>query len=107
MGSPALPTITGIGALIGLLICGMLTFILFKLAVVMFTSVSGSTIAVLGGVALLLQIEMFEPTISRSISAHAVILPLLVIVPALIGFILQELEEESDKKNRPMKTATI
>jgi len=81
-----------VGALIGLLVCGMLTFILFKVAVVMFTSVSGSTVAVLGAVALLLQIDMFERTIARHISAHAAILPLLVLVPALIGFILQELE---------------
>ena len=85
-----------IGALIGLLVCGMLTFILFKIAVVMLTSVSGSTIAVLGGVALLLQIDKFEPTISSSLSSHAVILPLLVLVPALIGFILQELEEDTN-----------
>lgn len=81
-----------IGALIGLLVCGMLTFILFKVAVVMFTSVSGSTVAVLGAVALLLQIDIFEQSIARSLSGHAAILPLLVLVPALIGFILQELE---------------
>jgi len=84
-----------IGALIGLLLFGMLAFILFKLVVVMFTSVSGSTIAVLGGLALLLQIDMFQPTVTRSISAHATVLPMLVIVPAIIGFILQELEANS------------
>ncbi len=81
-----------IGALVGLLVFGMLAFILFKMSVVMFTSVSGSTIAVLGGMALLLQIEFFQPTISRSISAHSVVLPMLVLVPALIGFILQEMD---------------
>ncbi len=83
-----------VGALVGLLVCGMLAFILFKIAVVMLTSVSGSTIAVLGGVALLLQIDMFAPAISRNISAHAAVLPMLVLVPALIGFILQEFEVE-------------
>jgi len=79
-----------IGALIGLLICGMLAFILFKLSVVLFTSVSGSTIAVLGAVALLLQVPAWQEPVSQSISAHAVIIPLLVMVPAVIGFILQE-----------------
>ena len=88
-----------VGALIGLLICGMLTFILFKIAVVMFTSVSGSTVAVLGAVALLLQIDIFQRTIAQSISAHAAILPLLVLVPALIGFILQELESYDTGEN--------
>jgi hypothetical protein len=81
-----------VGALVGLLICGMLAFILFKITVVMFTSISGSTIAVLGGVALLLQIDLFADSVSHGISAHSAILPLLVLVPALIGFILQELE---------------
>ncbi len=81
-----------VGALMGLLICGMLAFILFKLAIMMFTSVSGSTIAVLGGVALLLNVDMFRDGVIRGISAHATVLPLLVLVPALIGFILQEFE---------------
>lgn len=81
-----------VGALVGLLVFGMLAFILFKITVVMFTSVSGSTIAVLGGVALLLQVEKFQATIADSISAHAMILPILVLVPAVIGFILQEIE---------------
>lgn len=96
-----------VGALVGLLVCGMLAFILFKITVVMFTSVSGSTIAVLGGVALLLQIDTFEPTISRSISAHTTILPLLVLVPALIGFILQEIDASGvvDKGSRKAAAA--
>jgi len=81
-----------VGALMGLLVFGMLAFILFKITVVMFTSVSGSTIAVLGAVALLLQVEKFKDTIADSISANAMILPILVLVPALIGFILQEIE---------------
>lgn len=81
-----------VGALVGLLVFGMLAFILFKITIVMFTSVSGSTIAVLGAVALLLQVETFQKTIFDSISANATILPMLVLVPAAIGFILQELE---------------
>ncbi len=83
-----------VGALIGLLVGGMLAFILFKLSVVLFTSVSGATLAVLGAVALLLRIEGVSPAVSDSISAHAVILPLLVFVPSLIGFILQESQRD-------------
>jgi hypothetical protein len=79
-----------VGALMGLVIGGMLAFILFKFAVVMFTSVSGSTIAVLGAVALMMQIPLIEPAVTKSIMAHATVLPLLVFVPATIGFILQE-----------------
>lgn len=90
----------------GLLLFGMLAFILFKITVVMFTSVSGSTIAVLGGVALLLQIERFEATIAESISAHAMILPILVLVPAVIGFILQEIDTMELAAAKSPKKAT-
>lgn len=79
-----------IGALIGLIVFGMLAFILFKLSVVMFTSVSGATIAVLGAVTLLLQVPTWKQPIADSLSAHAVIMPLLVLVPAVIGLIMQE-----------------
>lgn len=79
-----------IGALIGLLVCGLLAFVLFKLSVVMFTSVSGSTLAVLGVIALLLSFEPWRATVSDGITANKLIVPLLVLVPAVIGLILQE-----------------
>jgi len=79
-----------IGALIGLIVFGMLSFILFKLAVVMFTSISGSTMIVFGLVALLLQFQPWHASVNDSLSAHAMIVPLLVIVPAIIGLILQQ-----------------
>ena len=84
-----------IGALIGLIMGGMLAFILFKVSVEMFTSVCGATLAVLGSVALLLRIETFSPTVWDSLAAHSVILPLMVLVPTLIGFILQESQNDA------------
>lgn len=86
----------GIGALIGLLVCGMLAFILFKMAVVLFTSVSGSTVAVLGVLALLLQIPGMHESIFNSISKYPVVVPMLVFVPTIIGLILQ-----ANQKNAP------
>ncbi len=79
-----------IGALVGLMLCGMLAFILFKLSVVLFTSVSGATIAVLGGLALLLSFEPWHDTIKSGLTASQLVIPLLVFVPAVIGLILQE-----------------
>jgi len=83
-----------IGALIGLLVFGMLAFIVFKLSIIVFTTVSGSTLVVLGAMALLLQIPAWRGAITRSISAHAAVLPLLVFVPAVIGLILQESQRD-------------
>lgn len=79
-----------IGALIGLIVFGMLAFILFKLSIVLLTSVSGSTIAVLGMLALLLQFKPWQETIRTALSGHALIIPMLVLVAATIGLILQE-----------------
>jgi len=84
-----------IGALIGLILVGMLAFVLFKVAVELFTSVSGSTLAVMGAVALLLEVPAWKSTISNSIGTHAVIIPMLVIVPALIGVIHQQSRKDA------------
>ncbi len=90
-----------IGALIGLIVCGMLSFILFKLSVVFFTSISGSTMAVMGAVALLLQIPSFKDSVWHALNnekGKAVILPLLVLVPAIIGMIMQDTTDAVTKK---------
>lgn len=79
-----------IGALVGLLLCGMLAFVLFKLSIELFTSVSGATIAVFGAIALLLSFEPWRDSVSRGLTASQLVVPLLVLVPALIGLILQE-----------------
>ena len=79
-----------VGALVGLMLFGMLAFILFKLSVVLFTSVSGATIAVLGGLALLLSFDPWHDTIKSGLTASKLVVPLLVFVPAVIGLILQE-----------------
>jgi len=89
------PDTCWIGALIGLVVFGMLAFILFKLSVVLFTSVSGSTLAVMGAMALLLQVPQWQGTVTKSMSSHTVVLPMLVLVPALIGLILQESKPDS------------
>ncbi len=68
----------------------MLAFILFKLSIVLFTSVSGATIAVLGGLALLLSFDPWQETIRSGLTASQMVIPLLVFVPAVIGLILQE-----------------
>ncbi len=78
-----------IGAMAGLVVLGMAAFVLFKLTVVTFTSVSGATIAVLGCIALLLQVGPWQAALIESLTAHAVVVPLLVAAPAVIGMVIQ------------------
>jgi len=94
-----------IGALVGLLLFGMLAFILFKLSIVLFTSVSGATIAVLGGIALLLSFEPWNAAIASGLTANQVVIPLLVFIPAIFGLVYQEQwgrgGAEGDAKPKP------
>jgi hypothetical protein len=81
-----------VGGLMGLIILGMLAFLLFKLTVVIFTSVSGATLAMLGTLALLVRIQGFREAIPNWYGPHKVnviVLPLLAFVPAIIGLVLQ------------------
>jgi len=78
------------GALMGLILFGLLSFILFELSVVVFTSVSGSVLAVLGFIALLLQVPAWRTAIGDSIQANPLIVPMLVVVPAVVGLVLQQ-----------------
>jgi hypothetical protein len=79
-----------IGALIGLMVCGIGAFILSKVAIHLFTTVSGSTITVFGVIALLLSIDTFRETVTTELTRSPLIIPLLVFVPAAIGFLMQE-----------------
>lgn len=92
-----------IGALIGLVVFGMLAFILFKLSIVLFTSISGSTLAVFGAMALLLQVPQWQTTVTKSMTSHTIVLPLLVLVPAIIGLILQESKPDAPVAAAPKK----
>ena len=83
-----------VGALIGLMVCGMLAFVVWKLSIVVYTSVSGSTLAVIGGIGLLLAIDPLRGPVAEALSRSRMVVPLLVLVPAAIGLILQESRRE-------------
>lgn len=77
-----------VGALVGLMMLGLLSFILFEISVLLFTSISGAVLALMGTLALLLQIPAFHDTIEQGIH-NAAILPMMVVVPTVIGIVFQ------------------
>lgn len=79
-----------VGALVGLLVLGMLAFILFKLSIMLFTSMSGSTLAVMGAIAIALHVPTWETDIVSSLSAHPIVIPLMILVPTMIGILMQQ-----------------
>ena len=81
------------GAVIGIVAGGMISFILLKASVMLFTSLGGSLITLVGVLALLHEYEMNrpEPThyIEDLIYLHPWFLPTVIIVPTLIGMFIQ------------------
>jgi hypothetical protein len=80
------------GAAMGFIALGMLAFIMYRLVIVLFTSIGGAAMVVLGGVTLLLHVPGWQAAIEESLAAHQLLLPLLVAVAAVTGFVLQHSE---------------
>ena len=78
------------GALIGLTIMGMASFMVFKHVVVLFTSIGGAAMAIAGGIALLLYVPELRDGLTRTLTNNHMLLPLLLTVAAVIGFTLQQ-----------------
>jgi hypothetical protein len=77
------------GAAMGFIAIGMLAFIMYRLVIVLFTSIGGASMVVLGGVTLLLHVPGWEAAIRDGLASHRLLLPLLVSVAAVTGFVLQ------------------
>ena len=81
------------GAAIGLIAGGMISFIVFKIAVMLFTSFGGGVLTVMGLVALLYQYESMQnpPTgqVKDMFLNQNWFLPVLLLIPTFIGIIIQ------------------
>ena len=90
------------GAVSGLIAGGMISFIIFKVAVMLFTSLGGSITMMAGVLALLHQFQkLSEPgttAIYDSVHNQAWFLPAVLILPTLIGVYTQNrLIKDADK----------
>lgn len=85
-----MPDAHATGAVIGFIILGMASFLMFKHVVVLFTSISGAALVVFSGITLLLNIPSIEPGVRASLTQNHVLVPLLIVVAAGIGLVLQE-----------------
>jgi len=81
------------GAIIGIVAGGMISFIIFKIAVMLFTSLGGGILIVTGMLALLHHYESIqEPpteTIKAMLYSHHWFVPVLLLAPTFIGIIVQ------------------
>jgi len=84
------PDLTWAGAMSGLIFFGMLSMILFRGSVILYTSLQGSVMLVFGILALLYKYQSMAPDVTAVFSKRAFILPTAVMIPALIGLLYQQ-----------------
>lgn len=81
------------GALIGLIAGGMISFIVFKIAVMLFTSFGGSVIIVTGMISLFYHYDNHEELagidIKNWLYQYHWLMPLLLVLPTVIGMLIQ------------------
>jgi len=77
------------GALIGIVAGGMISFIIFKVAVILFSSLGGSCLIVVGSLAILYIYPQTSERLEEIIFTKKWFLPTVLMAPTLIGIILQ------------------
>jgi len=78
------------GACMGFIALALLSFVIFRLVVVMFTSIGGAAMLVLGSITLLMQVPGWHDAVRAHLTGNHHLIPLLVTVAAVAGFVLQE-----------------
>jgi len=77
------------GGLIGIIAGGMISFIIFKAAVILFSSLWGSGLVVVGSLALLYLYPRTSAKVEDLVFSLKWFLPVMLIAPTAIGFVLQ------------------
>jgi hypothetical protein len=77
------------GALIGVIAGGMISFIVFRIAVMLFSSLGGSSLMVVGLLALLYRFPQTGEQVQQLVFEQKWFLPVALIVPTVTGLIVQ------------------
>ena len=86
-----------IGGLVGLVAGGMISFIVFKIAIMLFSSLGGSGLIVTGSLALLYLYPQTTEQVEELIFNQKWFLPVMLIVPTIIGVAMQNKFVKSSK----------
>jgi hypothetical protein len=84
------PDLAWAGALSGLIFFGMLSMIVYRGSVILYTSLQGAVMLVFGVLSLLYKYQGVAPDVTAIFSKRAFILPTVVLVPALVGLLYQQ-----------------
>ena len=84
------PELAWAGAGMGFISLALMSFIFFRIVVILFTSVGGGAMLILGSIALLLQLDTTQSMVKEQLLAHTSVVSILVLATAAIGFVTQE-----------------
>jgi hypothetical protein len=84
------PSMCWAGALTGLVLFGLLSFILFKASVMMYTSLQGSVMLIFGILGLIYKYQSVAPKLTENMTLKPFLLPLFIFIPAVVGLIYQQ-----------------
>ncbi|MCC6423968.1 MAG: hypothetical protein IT447_10855 [Phycisphaerales bacterium] len=94
------PAFAWAGAMTGLVGFGMLSFILFRGSIMMYTSLQGAVMLVFGILGLIYKYHQVAPQITNGLTVNALVMPMTILIPAIIGVIFQQANTngEAEKK---------
>jgi len=84
------PEFAWAGAAIGMVAFGMLSFILFKASIMMYTSLQGSVMLVFGVLGLIYKYPTVASALSENMAIKPFLLPIFIFIPAMIGVLYQQ-----------------
>jgi hypothetical protein len=87
-----------VGASFGLIAGGLLVFASYKVSILMFSSLQGSMLVMIGVLALLTEYPELGTRLTDAAYTHMAFLPLLILIPTGLGVLLQQkmLKQESE-----------
>jgi hypothetical protein len=85
------------GALSGAIALGLLCFILFRLSVILFTSLQGAVMLVIGGMGMAWYYPTARDFINERMAAWPLIIPATILALTLIGFAYQHMKSPAGK----------
>jgi hypothetical protein len=83
------------GAMMGLISCGLLCFIVFRGSVMAYTSLQGSVMLVFGILGLIYKYQSLAPRLTEGLKLKPFLLPMIVFIGAILGLIYQQNRENN------------
>ena len=84
------PYLSWAGAMTGLVLFGLLSFILFRGSVMMYMSLQGSVMLIFGILGLIYKYQDIAPKVTENMTLKPFLLPVAIFIPAVLGLIYQQ-----------------